>query len=39
KMAHNFLAVPATSIKSEQIFSCAGYIIDNYCTSLDPETV
>lgn len=39
KMARDFLAVPATSVASEQMFSCAGRIVDDYRTSLDPETV
>ena len=38
-MAHDFLAIPATSIASEQMFNCARHIIDDYRTSLDPETV
>ncbi|CAG8445656.1 14662_t:CDS:2 [Dentiscutata erythropus] len=39
KMACDFLAVPATSVASEQMFICAEHVIDDYCTSLDPETV
>ncbi|CAG8852422.1 13909_t:CDS:2, partial [Gigaspora margarita] len=35
----DFLAMPATSIASEQMFSCARHIINDYYTSLDPETV
>ncbi|CAG8853035.1 6749_t:CDS:2, partial [Gigaspora margarita] len=39
KMVYDFLAVPATSVASEQMFSCASRIIDNYRTSLDLNTV
>ncbi|CAG8639204.1 45750_t:CDS:2, partial [Gigaspora margarita] len=35
---YDFLAVPATSVASEQIFSCTSCIIDDYCTSLDSDT-
>ncbi|CAG8851269.1 38787_t:CDS:2, partial [Gigaspora margarita] len=38
-VARDFLFIPTTSIASEQAFSCAGYIIDNSCTLLDPDTV
>ena len=38
-MASDFLAVPATSVASEQMFSCARCIINNYHISLDPKTV
>ncbi|CAG8812674.1 15558_t:CDS:2, partial [Gigaspora margarita] len=38
KMAHDFLVVPATSVALKQMFSCAGHIIDDYHTLLDPDT-
>ncbi|CAG8477486.1 15061_t:CDS:2 [Cetraspora pellucida] len=38
-MAQDFLAIPSTSITSEQMFSCAGRIIDYDCTLLDHNTV
>ncbi|CAG8522391.1 21445_t:CDS:2, partial [Racocetra persica] len=38
-MAQDFLAIPATSITSEQMFSCAGRIIDDNRASLDPNTI
>ncbi|CAG8853167.1 13166_t:CDS:1, partial [Gigaspora margarita] len=39
KMARDFLAMPATSIASEQMFSCASCIINDYHTLLDPNIV
>ncbi|CAG8732416.1 7173_t:CDS:2, partial [Dentiscutata erythropus] len=39
KMAKDFLAIPATSVSSEQIFSLAGRIIDNNHINLDPDTI
>ncbi|CAG8790691.1 44513_t:CDS:1, partial [Gigaspora margarita] len=38
-IAQDILAIPATSIASEQMFSCAGCIIDDTCTFLDPSTI
>ncbi|CAG8826394.1 36510_t:CDS:1, partial [Gigaspora margarita] len=38
-MARDFLAIPASSIASEQMFSYAGCIIDDSCTLLDPDTI
>ncbi|CAG8832413.1 30255_t:CDS:1, partial [Gigaspora margarita] len=38
-MAQDFLAVPATSIALEQMFSCAGHIIDDNYTLLDLDTI
>ncbi|CAG8788212.1 21680_t:CDS:2, partial [Dentiscutata erythropus] len=38
-MARDFLAIPATSVISEQMFSCTGRIIDDSCTSLDTNTI
>lgn len=38
-MARDFLSIPATSVASEQAFSCAGRIIDESRTMLDPDTV
>lgn len=38
-MARDFLAIPSTSVASEQMFSCAGRIIDYDRTSLDHNTV
>ncbi|CAG8850001.1 33308_t:CDS:1, partial [Gigaspora margarita] len=38
-MAQNFLSIPATSIASEQAFSCTGHIIDDSRTLLDPDMV
>ncbi|CAG8785875.1 21103_t:CDS:1, partial [Cetraspora pellucida] len=38
-MARNFLAIPSTSVASEQMFSCTGRIINYNCTSLDHNTV
>ncbi|CAG8851571.1 40820_t:CDS:2, partial [Gigaspora margarita] len=38
-MAQDFLVIPATSIISEQMFSCAGCIIDNSCALLDINTI
>ena len=38
-MARDVLAIPATSVASEQMFSCAGRIIDDEHTSLDPSTI
>ncbi|CAG8684482.1 15509_t:CDS:2, partial [Dentiscutata erythropus] len=38
-MAQDIIAIPATSIVSKQIFSYAGYIIDEECTLLDPSTI
>lgn len=38
-MARDILAIPATSVASEQMFSCAGRIIDDERTSLDPSTI
>ncbi|CAG8771819.1 5877_t:CDS:2, partial [Racocetra persica] len=37
--SRNTMFSNATSVASEQMFSCAGRIVDDYCTSLDPETV
>ncbi|CAG8630941.1 7299_t:CDS:2, partial [Cetraspora pellucida] len=37
-MAQDFLSIPATSIASEQAFSCAGRIIDESHTLLDSDT-
>ncbi|CAG8799453.1 28350_t:CDS:1, partial [Dentiscutata erythropus] len=34
-----FLAIPSTSVASEQMFSCAGRIIDDVRTSLNPDTI
>ncbi|CAG8736443.1 10635_t:CDS:1, partial [Dentiscutata erythropus] len=34
-----FLAIPSTSVASEQMFSCAGHINNDVRTSLDPDTV
>ncbi|CAG8849173.1 23154_t:CDS:1, partial [Gigaspora margarita] len=39
RMAQDFLAIPATSIKSEQMFSCTGHVIDDSRTLLDPSTI
>jgi hypothetical protein len=38
-VAKRFLAIPACSVSSEQIFSTGGRIIDDYRSSLKPETV
>ncbi|CAG8670652.1 20327_t:CDS:2, partial [Dentiscutata erythropus] len=38
-MAQDFLAIPASSVALEQIFSCAGRIIDDSRTLLDPDTI
>ena len=38
-MARDFLAIPASSVASEQMFSCAGRIIDDSRTLLDPDTI
>ena len=38
-MAQDFLAIPATSVTSEQMFSCAGRIIDDSRASLDVNTI
>ncbi|CAG8729313.1 6393_t:CDS:2 [Dentiscutata erythropus] len=38
-IARDFLAIPATSIISEQMFSCAGCIIDNSCASLNANMI
>ncbi|CAG8760039.1 19242_t:CDS:2 [Cetraspora pellucida] len=38
-MARDFLFIPATSIVSEQAFSCAGHIIDKSHTLLDSDIV
>jgi len=38
-MARDFLAIPATSVPSEHIFSLAGRIVDDNRTNLDPNTV
>ncbi|CAG8451058.1 3533_t:CDS:2 [Cetraspora pellucida] len=39
KTRANFLSIPATSVASEQAFSCAGHIIDESRTLLDPNTI
>ncbi|CAG8722712.1 8247_t:CDS:2, partial [Racocetra persica] len=39
KMAKDFLAIPATSVPSEQIFSLAGRIIDDCRINLESNTV
>ncbi|CAG8759194.1 13676_t:CDS:2 [Dentiscutata erythropus] len=38
-IARDFLAIPALSIASEQMFSYAGHIIDYRRTLLDPDTI
>lgn len=38
-MAQDFLSIPATSVDSERVFSCAGRVIDDSRTLLDPDTV
>lgn len=38
-MAKRFLAVPASSVSSESTFSTGGRILDDYRSSLKPETV
>ncbi|CAG8444337.1 10974_t:CDS:2 [Scutellospora calospora] len=38
-LAQDFLAIPSTSVASEQIFSCAGRTINDDRVSLDPDTV
>ncbi len=38
-MAKRFLAVPASSLSSESTFSTRGRILDDYRSSLKPETV
>ncbi|CAG8479192.1 7085_t:CDS:2, partial [Dentiscutata erythropus] len=38
-MAQDFLAIPSTSVASEQMFSSAGHIIADTRTSLDPDTI
>ncbi|CAG8805209.1 40396_t:CDS:2, partial [Gigaspora margarita] len=39
EIVRDFLAMPATSIAPEQMFSCTDRIIDDYHTSLDPDTI
>ena len=39
KMAHDFLAIPLSTVASESIFSTAGMVIDKYHSSLSLETV
>ncbi|CAG8744555.1 19169_t:CDS:2, partial [Dentiscutata erythropus] len=36
--SQNFFSIPATSIASEQAFSCTDHIINNSHTLLDPDT-
>ena len=38
-IAQDFLAIPATSVTFEQMFSCAGRIIDDSRASLDVNTI
>ncbi|CAG8786099.1 5172_t:CDS:2, partial [Dentiscutata erythropus] len=38
-MAWDFLAIPASSVALEQMFSYADHIIDNSHTLLDPDTI
>ncbi|CAG8692031.1 13075_t:CDS:2, partial [Dentiscutata erythropus] len=38
-IARDFLTIPATSIISEQIFSCAGRIIDDSCVLLGANMI
>jgi hypothetical protein len=38
KMARDFLAIPLSSVASESTFSTAGMIINQYRSSLNPET-
>ncbi|CAG8839117.1 30522_t:CDS:1, partial [Gigaspora margarita] len=39
KIAKDFLAILATSVPSEHIFSLANRIVDDNCTNLDSNTV
>jgi len=39
KMAHDFLAIPLSTVASESTFSTAGIIIDKHRNSLSSETV
>ncbi len=34
-----YLAIPASSVSSEKEFSATGLTINEYCTSLNPETI
>jgi hypothetical protein len=38
-MAHDFLAIPLSSVASESTFSTAGMIINKYRNSLSPKIV
>ncbi|CAG8837230.1 21679_t:CDS:1, partial [Gigaspora margarita] len=38
-IAQDFLAIPAISITSKQMFSCADCIIDNSCALSDVNTI
>ncbi|CAG8836592.1 28663_t:CDS:2, partial [Gigaspora margarita] len=38
-MTQDFLAIPASSVASEQMFSCADRIIDNSRILLDLDTI
>ena len=37
KLAKKYLCIPATSVKSERVFSTGGYIINNFRSKLLPE--
>lgn len=39
RMAQDYLAIPATAVPSESIFSCSGRVLDDYRSSMTPNTL
>ena len=39
KLAKKYLSIPATSVRSERVFSSGGYIVNNFRSRLLPEHV
>ncbi|KAI3892956.1 hypothetical protein MKX03_014633 [Papaver bracteatum] len=38
-MARDILAIPASSVASESVFSTSGRVVDKFRSSMHPETI
>ena len=39
KLAKKYMSIPASSVRSERVFTSGGYIVDNFRSQLLPEHV